>query len=424
MLDAALHELQQVWETLDAPVAAYLAPGLPHETADSFAAQYGLMLPDDVADYFGWHDGLRRDRDQDIEMLPALRPLSLEESLELQAALKDAFAVLPELDPVLAGRWLPLFADDAGNFLLVSVEPGAEGFVYALELEEPGNPSVRFKSLATLALALTELFRSGIYVFAEGTVRATDPVAAEAIILAHNGSGGGARESAGAGSRATDAGVGEAAGKSLALSLAASEGSKRAANILDAVDELGLGTVTAAIDRLDIGARDEVARSLGTTENQRAAPVLLHLMSDTEDFIRETAVAAIGFTGETAAAEALLPLLTSRNLNLRKTAAFSLGELRIDAAVEPLLALTGDANPLVRAAAATAIGKIGHRVDIEPILQLLHDPYPDAAQMAAWALGELGDPAATPALQQAANSEDTTLARIASAALKRLRRAN
>jgi len=422
MLDAALHELQQVWETVDAPIAAYLAPGLPRAAADSFAAQYGLVLPDDVADYFGWHDGLRTDRDQDIEMLPALRPLSLEESLDLQAALKDAFSVLPDLDPVLAGRWLPLFADDAGNFLLVSVEPGAEGFVYALELEEPGKPSVRFKSLTILALALTELFRSGIYVFAEGTVNATDPVAAEAIILDHNGNDGG--ESTGADNRATDAGVDAAAVDSLAVSLAASEGSKRAITILDAVDELGLGTVTAAIDSLDIGARDEVARSLGATENQRAAPVLLHLLADTEDFVRETAVAAIGFTGEPAAAEALLPLLTSSNHNLRKTAAFSLGELRIDAAAESVLALTGDANPLVRTAAATALGKIGHRVDIEPILQLLHDPYPDAAQMAAWALGEIGDPAAAPALQQAAASEDATLARIASAALQQLQRAN
>jgi hypothetical protein len=84
-------------------------------------------------------------------MLPDLRPLSLEESPGVQAVLEDALSILPEPAPVLAGRWLPLFADDGGEFLLVSAEAGAERFVYAFELEEPGSPSVRFKGLTSLA---------------------------------------------------------------------------------------------------------------------------------------------------------------------------------------------------------------------------------------------------------------------------------
>lgn len=428
MLEVALHELQQVLEMRAAPVAAYLAPGLPREAADALAARYDLELPTEVADYFGWHDGLKADRDRDIELLPALRPLSLAESLELQAALSDALAILPEPAPVLSGRWLPLFADDAGAFWLVSAEADAAPSVYAFELEDPGAPAVRFVSLTALARALAELFRSGAYAYVDGSVRIADPRAAEAIMTACNGGGGaGASPSDGADANQADgAGPAEdtAAANRLTLTLSALEGSNRARRILNALDELGLATVAAAIDALDIGARDEVARSLGSAESPRAAPVLLHLLADTEDYVRETAAGALGFTREPAVADALLPLLSSQNHNLRKAAAFSLGELRIAAAADPLLVLAGDDNPVVRSAAATAIGKIGRKVEIGPLVQLLEDPYADAAQMAAWALGEIGDPAAAPALERAADSADPTLARIARAALEQLQGSN
>lgn len=421
MLEEILRELEQVWAMQAAPLTGCLAAGLPRNSADALAATYGLELPADVAEFFGWHDGLRPDRDRDIEMLPALRPVSLEEALQLQDALKDAFAILPEPVPLLAGHWLPILTDDAGSIWLVSAEAGADRCVYALDLEDLGSPEVRFDSLAAMALALTELFRSGSYVFDDGAVHVSDARAAAAIVAAHNrhgdDSGDAERAGAGAGETATNA-----ASHDLAATLAAMDGTRRALRILDAVTELGFDAVIAAITRLDVAARDDLARSLGTVADRGSASLLVHLLADPEDFVRETAAGAIGQTGEPAAADALLPLVGSANHNIRKAAAFSLGELHVSAAVEPLLTMTGDPNAAVRAAAATALGKIGGRMDIEPLLQLLDDPYPDAAQMAAWTLGEIGDPTAAPALERAAGSKDAALARIARAALEQLQR--
>ncbi|TFH47613.1 MAG: HEAT repeat domain-containing protein [Lysobacterales bacterium] len=238
-------------------------------------------------------------------------------------------------------------------------------------------------------------------------------------VAAHNrhGDDSGEAESAGAGETATNA-----ASHNLAATLAAMDGTRRALHILDALTELGFDAVTAAIARLDVAARDELARSLGTIADRGSASLLVHLLADPEGFVRETAAGAIGHTGEPAAADALLPLVDSPNHNIRKAAAFSLGELQVGAAVDSLLTMTGDPNPAVRAAAATALGKIGGGMDTEPLLQLLDDPYPDAAQMAAWTLGELRDPRAAPALERAANSKDAALARIAGAALAKLQR--
>jgi hypothetical protein len=59
-------------------------------------------------------------------MLPAMRPLSLDEALVLAREIKAALAPIPEVPTVLTGDWLPLLSDDAGEFLFVSVEAGAD----------------------------------------------------------------------------------------------------------------------------------------------------------------------------------------------------------------------------------------------------------------------------------------------------------
>jgi len=230
MLEEILRELEEVWSARAAPLHACLAPGLPRTSADRLAAEYDLTLPDDVACFFGWHDGLRADREQEMEVFPALRPVSLEESLQLEAALREAFTILPQQDPLLAGRWLPLLSDDAGNFWFVSADPGAERRVYALELEDPTRPDVRFDSIAAMASALTELFRSGVYCLAEGRVRVADARKEESIIAAHNRQG-----DAPPGPAAT-----AAADVELVATLAALGGKSRALRILDAIERAGL----------------------------------------------------------------------------------------------------------------------------------------------------------------------------------------
>lgn len=425
MLEAALHDLEAIWTTQSAPIVEYFAEGSSPASARRRAAAFGVTLPDDVVEWFAWHDGLDANRDREVEMLPAMRPLSLDEALVLAREIKAALAPIPEVPTILTGDWLPLLSDDAGELLFVSVEAGADPAVRSLELSDPAAPQRRFDDLTDLARTLTTLFQIGLYRFEGASVRATDPLAAERFIASFRDEDGARSAAAVAGSRAraatAESAIDSEAAARLAAQVASFEGGPRAGRLIEAIDQFGTETVVEALRRLEVGAREEAASSLGYTESPKAAPLLLALLDDPEDYVRETAAGAIGMVGDPSVGPRLIPLLSSSNKNLRKAAAFSLGELGAQDAVGSLLALTRDRIPIVRTAAATALGKIGAPVDVGPLVALLDDSYPEAAQMAAWALGEIGDPAAIGPIEKATQAPGHTLARIAREALTALR---
>jgi hypothetical protein len=417
MLEAALQDLEAVWTAQSAPIVGHLAEGSTPEGIRARAGAFGLTLPDDVVQWFAWHDGLAADRDRDMEMLPAMRPLGLDEALALGREIRAVLVPVPGLPAVLTGDWLPLLSDDAGEFLFVSVEAGADPAVWAFELSDPAAPRRRFEDLTGLARALAALFEAGLYRFDGESVRAPDPLAAERLMAGFRADG------AAAFLPEVDTGPGDAAAvpvpvdheaaARLGRQLGSLEGLARAALLLESVDALGTATVVEALRRLDLGAREEAASSLGYTGSPKAAPLLQALLDDPEDYVRETAAGAMGMVADPSVAPRLVPLLSSANRNLRKAAAFSLGELGIRDAIPRLLELTEDPVPLVRRAAATALGRIGGPMDIAPLVALLDDGDPETAQMAAWALGAIGDPGALGALEEASRSRDPTLARIA-----------
>lgn len=420
MLELALADLEQAWVVHEAPIAGHLAPGISRDEAAAIAARHGINLPDDVAQYFGWHDGLVPERDHDYAVLSALHLLSLAESLELRQMLADALDIIPDKSPLLRGAWLPLLSDSAGEFLLVSCEQDGDETVYSFELEDPGTPVARFANLTAMARALADLHGNGTYYYEGHHLMVRDERLAEQTLAAWaDGTGPDGSPSPRPAPMVepdTEAVI------TFARRIAPMEGPERARTLLEAAANSGGNDfVSAAISQLDVGARDEIARSLGSAATPAAAPLLLRLLQDPHDYVRETATGAIGFTGDPAVGPALLPLLASKNHNIRKSAAFALGELKVIEAAPGLLPLTKDPKPAVRAAAVNALGKLAAPVDISGIVALLEDPYPDAAQQAAWALGELGDEAAIPALERATKLGDTTLARIARAALEALR---
>jgi hypothetical protein len=426
MLEAALHDLEAVWTTQSAPIVEYLAEGSSPESTRQRAAAFGLTLPEDVVAWFAWHDGLKIERNREVEMLPAMRPLTLDEALTLAREIKAALAPVPDVPTVLAGDWLPILSDDAGEFLFLSVEPGSDRAVRAFELSDPTLPQRRFDDLIGLARALTMLFQVGLYRFEGGSVHATDPLAVEQLIASFRADDDSDRSTkveakVSAIAPTAESEVDNEAAARLTESVATLEGLPRAERLIEAIEQSGRATVIEALRRLEVGAREEAASSLGYTESPKAAPLLLALLDDPEDYVRETAAGAIGMVGDQSVGPRLIPLLSSANKNLRKAAAFSLGELRTKDAVAGLCELASDRIPVVRATAATALGKIGAPVDIAPLIALLDDSYREAAQMAAWALGEIGDPAAIKPLEKATRSTDPTLARVAEEALSSLR---
>ncbi len=87
--------------------------------------------------------------------------------------------------------------------------------------------------------------------------------------------------------------------------------------------------------------------------------------------------------------------------------AVELGESGDPAAIEPLLHLSRHPRAAVRRAAASALGKLadadGIRRAVPRLCELTRDPHAQVRQYAMLALGKIGDPAALPALRDAAN---------------------
>lgn len=83
------------------------------------------------------------------------------------------------------------------------------------------------------------------------------------------------------------------------------------------------------------------------------------------------------------------------------------GESGDPAAIGELLQLSRHRQATVRRAAASALGKLadceGIRRAVPRLCELTHDPHPQVRQYAMLALGKIGDPAALPALRDAAN---------------------
>jgi HEAT repeat protein len=112
-------------------------------------------------------------------------------------------------------------------------------------------------------------------------------------------------------------------------------------------------------------------------------------------------------------------MLEDENPPVRIGAADALGKISDALAIGPLMKALKDINPQVRASSARALGEIGNNRATNDLMLLLSDP--NAGSDAAWALGKIGDARALDALNQAAGSQDTSIAREAAEAIEKIK---
>jgi cell wall assembly regulator SMI1 len=55
--DESLNRLKTAWRSQGAPIADNLAPGLSAAEIDAYEAEHGLVLPAELRQWWGWHDG-------------------------------------------------------------------------------------------------------------------------------------------------------------------------------------------------------------------------------------------------------------------------------------------------------------------------------------------------------------------------------
>ncbi len=191
-------------------------------------------------------------------------------------------------------------------------------------------------------------------------------------------------------------------------------------------------------------------RALPATE---AARLLLGLLDDRDEFVRQEAAYALGeidfdVTMESAAKGSVVTGLLAAldedgNAGVRGTAAVSLGRTGDRRAVPGLLESLSrrrraggffnrlrrrrtDENEFVRRSAIRSLGLIGDRQAVPALIATLEDEdtEPDVRREAARALGTLGDARAIPALRSAERAPDALLSRIAFESLVALNAAN
>ena len=171
--------------------------------------------------------------------------------------------------------------------------------------------------------------------------------------------------------------------------------------------------------------------SLPATES---VPLLLPLLQDRDEFARREAVYSLGLTHSRSATAAVVDrLLNDKEDGVRAAAAVALGNIADETSVVTLsTVLTGQAkrkgkqerNDFVLRASATALGQIRSPAGVPALVTTLRNEKlsGDVRREAATALGMIGDPTAVDALNQAVNSPDPYLSRIAFESLKKISR--
>ncbi|MDQ3821432.1 MAG: HEAT repeat domain-containing protein [Acidobacteriota bacterium] len=186
--------------------------------------------------------------------------------------------------------------------------------------------------------------------------------------------------------------------------------------------------------------RATTARAILSLPPEEAAQLLLPLLQDREEFVRQETAYSLGLTRSRAAVPALIKILEQdKKDSVRGAAAVALGQIGDEAAVAPLTNYLGrripasgilnrvrrkkkDENEFVRRAAAHSLGQIRSRAAVPALVDVLRDKRApdDVRREAAISLGLIGGREAVSALREVLMARDPYLSNIAYESLQKI----
>jgi HEAT repeat protein len=184
----------------------------------------------------------------------------------------------------------------------------------------------------------------------------------------------------------------------------------------------------------------EIVRATATTAvlslpPEEAAGVLLPLLKDKREFVRQETAYALGHTRSVSAIGPLIVVLESdKQPGVRGAASVALGQIgdqaaaiALAAALDPSSAPQGsrrkkEDNEFVRRASARSLGQVGSRVGVPALIRVLGDEKAsdDLRRESARSLGLIGDVSAVPALKAVLTARDPSLSFLAFEALRKM----
>ncbi|MET8243123.1 hypothetical protein ABZV31_01020 [Streptomyces sp. NPDC005202] len=152
-LDAEFEGLRDRLEAMGRPVVAWMLPGVD---ADHVASVLGAAVPDSVAQWFRWCNGVAvvpgQIQDQ-VNVIPGYSPLSLEEGLRM----RDAYTG----DDVLGDHWVPLLGSGGGDLYAAVWAPGEEAVVAGVLVGEPTE--TEFSSIEQMVTTFNVCYDRGAF---------------------------------------------------------------------------------------------------------------------------------------------------------------------------------------------------------------------------------------------------------------------
>ena len=171
---------------------------------------------------------------------------------------------------------------------------------------------------------------------------------------------------------------------------------EQAAIALASFGRRALVPLTNQLDSPNATVRRNAAWAIGeltaTAPGERAgaAPQLINLLTDSDEWVRMAAARALGELRDRRSLDGLIAGLGDDKWRVRQMAAWALSEMKDTRAVPALSSvLLSDARAEVRRGAAEALGEIASAEALPSLKQALNDADPTVSTKVAWAIAEI-----------------------------------
>lgn len=169
-LPSRLRDLEDAWRRAGVPVDDMYAPGIPGDETRSTLSKAGMAAPDEVIEWFAWHDGAVKPRVGITPLGPTgWTALSLREALKTRdSQAEGADYAVEHINPNTApsywwaDTWLPIAEDGGQGVLAIDLLEGSDTCAvrYVIWSNDKFR-SVREDSLADLLNVWLAILRLG-----------------------------------------------------------------------------------------------------------------------------------------------------------------------------------------------------------------------------------------------------------------------